>query len=455
MNFSLFLLDTVKYILSFGPTVMLPLVLFILAMFFRIPISIALRSSLTVGMGFVGIYAIFGILTNNIGPAAQSMVTHSGINLPIVDLGWPPLAAITWGSPIAAFVIPLTILINIALLAFNLTRTVDVDMWNYWHFALAGALVYYSTDSFLLGLLAAGITAIVIFKLADWSAPLVEKYFGLEGISLPTLSSAVFFPIGLLGDKIIDKIPVINKIHIDPQSIQKKFGVFGEPMLIGIILGIMVGILAGYNFKNTLILGINIGAVMFILPRMVKILMEGLLPLSESIKKFLNKKYPNRKDLYIGLDIAVAIGSPAIISTALLLTPLAVIFAFLIPANQVLPLGDLANLAVFASMIVLATKGNIFRAIIISIPCMIGDLLIATNIAPFVTHMAKDVQFNFPPNSSGLVSSFLDGGNPYRFWIMKIFQGNILSIALIPVIAVIIYFIYKWTKGYVYGKNES
>ncbi len=216
------LYNIVQYILGFGPTVMLPLVLFILALFFKVKPAKALRSSLTVGIGFVGIYAIFDILTSNVGPAAQAMVERTGINLPVVDLGWPPLSAITWGSPIAPFVIPLTILINVAMLALNKTRTVDVDMWNYWHFALAGTLVYYSTGSLFFGLLAAAIAAVVVLKLADWSAPLVQKYFGLEGISLPTLSSVVFFPVGLLVDKIIDHIPGLNRIHIDPETVQKK-----------------------------------------------------------------------------------------------------------------------------------------------------------------------------------------------------------------------------------------
>ncbi|MDI5454576.1 hypothetical protein MJM04_34800, partial [Salmonella enterica subsp. enterica serovar Cerro] len=40
-----------------------------------------------------------------------------------------------------------------------------------------------------------------------------------------------------------------------------------------------------------------------------------------------------------------------------------VFIAFLLPGNKVLPLGDLANLAVMASMIVLACRGNIFRAV--------------------------------------------------------------------------------------------
>lgn len=445
------LYTVVQYVLGFGPTVLLPLVLFFLALFFKVKPAKALRSSLIVGIGFVGIYAIFDILTSNVGPAAQAMVERTGISLPVVDLGWPPLAAITWGSPIAPFVIPLTMLINVAMLALNKTRTVDVDMWNYWHFALAGTLVYYSTGSFVLGLFAAAIAAIVVLKLADWSAPLVAKYFGLEGISLPTLSSVVFFPIGLLFDKIIDKIPGVNRIHIDPENVQKKMGIFGEPMMVGTILGVLLGIIAGYDFKHILLLGISIGGVMFILPRMVRILMEGLLPLSEAIKKYLNAKYPGRDDLFIGLDIAVAVGNPAIISTALILTPISVFIAFLLPGNKVLPLGDLANLAVMASMIVLACRGNIFRAVITAIPVIVADLWIATKIASFITGMAKDVNFKMAEGSSGQVSSFLDGGNPFRFWLLEIFNGNIVAIGLIPVLALIIYGVFRLTKGTVYA----
>ncbi|MBR7336851.1 PTS galactitol transporter subunit IIC, partial [Klebsiella pneumoniae] len=83
------------------------------------------------------------------------------------------------------------------------------------------------------------------------------------------------FPIGLLFDKIIDKIPGVNRIHIDPENVQKKMGIFGEPMMVGTILGVLLGIIAGYDFKHILLLGISIGGVMFILPRMVRILMEG------------------------------------------------------------------------------------------------------------------------------------------------------------------------------------
>ena len=434
----------VQYILSMGAIVMLPIILFIVGLCFRMKVAQAFKAALTVGVGFVGIFAIFGILTNNVGPAAQAMVKHTGINLPAADLGWPALSAITWGLPIAPLVIPMTIIINIIMLVIGKTRTVDVDMWNYWHFALVGTLVYYVTNNFFLGLLAAAIITIIVFKLADWAAPMGEKYFGLEGISLPTVSSITFWPIGLIGNWLIDKIPGIRNIKIDPKSIQKRFGIFGEPMMIGLILGILLGLLAGYDVKGLLNIGVNLAAVMLLLPRMTRVLLEGLMPISQAVQNFLTKRFPNRKDLFIGLDIAVAIGNSSIISTALLLTPIAIFLAFILPGNRTLPLADLANLAVFSSMIVLACKGNIFRAVIIAIPCLIGDLYIASAMAPIITKMARAVAYKGAAHATG--TSFLDGGNPLRFWLVKIFELNPIALVSVIVVGLLLWWIYRTTK---------
>ncbi len=451
-NFADQLNKVVQYVLGMGATVMLPLFLFILALCFRVKWTKALRSALTVGIGFVGINAVMTILSDNVGPAAKVMVKHIGLSLPHADLGWPALSAITWGLPIAPFVIVMTIVINIIMLGMKWTKTVDVDLWNYWHFALAGTLVYYVTGNFWLGILAAAVITVIVFKLADWAAPLGEKYFGLEGISLPTVSSITFWPIGLLGNWIIDHIPGLNKIHINPQTIQKRFGIMGEPMMIGTILGILLGVLAGYDVRGILQIGVNLGAVMFILPRMVRILMEGLMPISEAVKDWLNKHVKNSGELYIGLDIAVAIGNPAVISTGLILTPITVVLAFFLPGNGTMPLADLANLAVFASMIVLATKGDVFRSILIGIPCLIADLYISSALAGTITKMAQNVNYSGAKSSS--VTSFLDGGNPLRYWLVKIFELNPIALGLIPLIGLIIWWLYRVTKKSVFGADS-
>ena len=160
------LYNAVQYVLSFDSTVMLPVVIFVIALFFRIKPAKAVRSALTVGIGFVGVFTIFNMLGNSIGPAAQAMVERTGLNMPAVDLGWAPLSAITWGTSIAPFCIVLTLIINIVMLAFKWTKTIDIDIWNYWHFAFAGALVYVATDNFILGLVAAGVATVVIIKIA-------------------------------------------------------------------------------------------------------------------------------------------------------------------------------------------------------------------------------------------------------------------------------------------------
>lgn len=438
------LFEAVQFILGLGPTIMLPIIIFTMAMCLRVGFNKALRSALTIGMGFIGIFMVFGLLQSSLGPAAKDLVRHTGIDLPVVDMGWTPLAAIAWASQIAPFVVPMTILINVAMLTMNWTKTVDIDVWNFWHFSMVGAMVYGVTDNFMFGLLIAGITAVITFLLADWCAPMIQKYFNLPGISLPTLSSAIFFPIGVLGNAILDKVPGLNKLDANAESIQKRFGIFGEPMMLGVILGAGIGLLAQYDLKGVLGLAMNLGAVMLIMPRMVKMLMEGLLVLSDAVRAFLKKRYPNRSDLYIGLDIAVAVGHPSVLSTMLLLIPVGVLLAVILPGNRLLPLGDLANIWVPISMVVLACRGNIVRSFIIGIPCLALNLYIASWAAPVLTKVAKQV--HFPVEGNNEISSLLDGGNPFRYWMVKIFEGDVVALGLIPVVGLLIYVCYQITK---------
>ena len=54
-----------------------------------------------------------------------------------------------------------------------------------------------------------------------------------------------------------------------------------------------------------------------------------------------------------------------------------------------------------------------------------------------------------------MVSSFLDGGNPFRFWVLKIFDGDVMALAFIPVIAVVVYGVYRMTKNVVYAEGSD
>ncbi|RYL87807.1 PTS galactitol transporter subunit IIC [Sporolactobacillus sp. THM19-2] len=413
------LYNVVQYILNLGATVILPLAIFLIAIIFRVRFGKAFKSAIIIGIGFVGINLVIGLLTDNLGPAAQQMVKNFGINLTIVDTGWPSAAAASWASPVAAILIPLCLLLNILLLFVKVTKTLDIDIWNYWHFMAAGATGYIVTGNWWFAILCAFIFEVIVLIIADRTAPMVQKFYGLEGISLPTGSTAAFGLIGMPIGWLISKIPGINKLKADPETIQKRFGIFGEPMIMGLIIGFVIGLLAKYDIGNAFKLGIAMGGVMYLMPRMVKILMEGLIPISESVREYLSKKYHGR-EVHLGLDAALSIGHPANIATGLILVPITLILAVIIPGNKVLPFGDLATIPFYVSFIVASRKGNIIHSVLAGTIVLSLSLLMATDFGPVHTEMMKGV-YDFPQGVTQ-VSSLDMGGNPLNWIILKFAQ---------------------------------
>ena len=330
--------DFIQGFLGLGATVILPVAIMILGLVFGQKLGKAIRSGLTIGVAFVGIFLVIDLLTLNLGPAAQGMVERLGVDLNVIDVGWPATSSIAWASVVAAFIIPLGLVVNVIMLLTKTTKTMNVDIWNYWHYTFMAAVVYTVSGSIVQGLIAAVIFQIVCLKVADWTQPMVSDFYELPGVSVATGSTISYAPFIYLV-KLVQKIPGLKNLHADPDSIQKRFGIFGDSMVIGLILGAAIGALAGYSVGDVINIGISMAAVMVLMPRMVKILMEGLMPVSESAREWLNKRFGDR-EINIGLDAAVLLGHPSVIATALILTPITVLIAVVLPGNAVLPFGD-------------------------------------------------------------------------------------------------------------------
>lgn len=406
------------YITTLGPTVVLPILITLFGLGLGLKFGKAFRAGITIGVGFIGINLVIGLLSEQVGPAALAMASNFGVKLSVVDVGWPSSAAIAFGSTIGAVIIPVGLAVNVVLLLTGLTRTLDIDLWNYWHSALIGALVAAITGNWWLGLMTAGIHLAVILSMADITAPIVQKYFKLPGISFPHGTSAPYGILAIPLNWVFDRIPGLNKLDATPEAIQKRFGIFGETLMLGLILGLIIGVLAfpfrdpAKDVASILTLAMSLAAAMFLLPRMVAILMEGLLPISEGARKFVQKRFPGRQ-FYIGLDSAVAVGQPSVIATSLILVPVSLLLAVALAplGNQVLPLVDLATIPFIVAVMVAVFRGNIVRSVIGG-TIMIGlGLFIATWIAPAFTKVAVDSGFELGEGQT-LISSLVDGANP-------------------------------------------
>ena len=427
------IIDVFSYINSLGASVMMPIILTIIGVVLGAKFGKALRGGLTVGIGFIGLNLVTGLMGENLAPAVQQMAQRFGLALSTVDIGWPAASAIAFGTTIGLIIIPIGLIVNIVMLLTNTTQTLDVDIWNYWHFAFTGSLIYVLTGNFAYGIIAAILNMVIIMVIGDYTAPKVEETLGMPGVSLPHGFTAAFVPIAIVVDKIIDVIPGVKNINIDIEKLQKRFGVFGEPMLVGTVLGIIIAALAGNNVQTVLQIGVTLGAVMVLIPKMAALLMEGLMPISDAAQEFVSSKFANRGKIYIGLDSAVGVGHPVCLTVSLILVPLAVFLAVILPGNTVLPMTDLSVLPYMFVLIVPLVGGNGFRALITGIVCLAGGLYISTNLAPSITAVAKSVNFAIPKGAA-TISSICDGANPLSWVLVK--AHSVGAVGLIIAVAV-------------------
>lgn len=421
------ILDFFGFIQGLGVAVVMPIVITILGCILGTGFGKSLRAGLTVGVGFIGLNLVINnLLGTSLAPAVQQMVENFGLNLNIIDVGWPAAAAIAMGSTVGMVIIPLGLVVNIVMLLTNTTQTVDVDIWDYWHFAFTGALVTILTDNLGLGILAAVINMVIIMVLGDYTAPMVEESLGLPGVSLPHGFTTAYAPIAMFFNKIFDMIPGVRDIDINMDNVQKRFGVFGEPILIGTALGFIIGGLAGYDISSLLVLGVSLGAVLVLIPKMAALLMEGLIPISDAASDFVQKRFKNRGKIYIGLDSAVGVGHPVTLAISFVLVPMMIFLAVIIPGNQVLPFTDLAVVPWMFVLITPIVRGNGFRGIIIGIIVLAVGLLIATNLAPMITTAAMNVNFAMPEGAT-MISSICDGANPLTWIIVRLHDFGIIG----------------------------
>ena len=180
------------YLNDLGAAVVLPVLITIFAVVLGQKFTRSLRSGLLIGVGFVGIGLVIGLLFTAVSPVAEALAQRMNVELDVVDVGLLSSAAIAFGSQVGAVIIPFCLALNALLLLVGLTRTFDIDLWNYWHFALAGALVAVVMESFWWGLASAGVMMLATLALADLAAPLVQKYFGYPDISFPHGTSAPY-----------------------------------------------------------------------------------------------------------------------------------------------------------------------------------------------------------------------------------------------------------------------
>lgn len=398
-------------IIALGAAPVMLIVLTVFALIVRVKFPRALEGGIRLAIALTGISAIIGLLTTAFATALTEFVKSTGIELSITDVGWAPLATITWGSPYTLFFLLLLVVLNLVMILLKRTNTLDVDIFDVWHLAFVGLLCMFSGANLFIAVLLVLMIGVMKIINSDLMKPTFNDLLHNDNNPMTTTHmNYMMNPIIMVFDKIFDIVfPWLDRFDFDAAKLNKKIGFWGSNFAIGIYLGVFIGLLSHQDAKAIFTLSFTAGTCLELFSQIGNWFIKSVEPLSQGISNVATKYLKGRK-FNIGLDWPFIAGRAEIWAAANVLAPIMLGEALILPGNHLLPLGGIIAMGVTPALLIV-TRGKIIRMIVIGALELPVFLWAGTLAAPFVTHTAKLVGA-FPsgvPNGQMISQTTMEG----------------------------------------------
>lgn len=376
-------------VVNLGALFMIFVVFTIIGLIVRLGVVRSIRNGLMIAVGFQGVYIIVDFFLAGVGPAATALTERFGGVFTYTDIGWGAFAAFAFGHPIAYAVIALSLVVNLVMILLNLTDTLNLNIWDTWEATIAALIVFALTNNVLAALIVATGWCWVNLIVTDWYAlkGYPEKFYGFANIAFYQGFNVWWGMFAHGVSNLLDKIPGTSQAKFTPEYVQEKFGAIGEPAVLGGIIGLLMGIGGGLYWGDTVMLMIKLATALVLLPMMSGIVMQALVPVSEAASAFMQARTKG-KQLFIGVDPAIAVGHTSVLATTALMVPVMIFLAFIIPGTLSVPLADLPALLFFWVFAAAPNKGDMLRTFITTILMGVLATISGIFIAPWANEVA-------------------------------------------------------------------
>lgn len=448
----------------FGATIVVPVMIFMVSLFLKVSPKRAFFSALRAGVGLTGFGWIISSFTPLVTKYIQQMVETAGLNLPIVDIGWQTGSLTAFSSSIGLSFFVFGLLIELVLFLVGITRVfVPSNLWNNFGYMIWGTMAYAATGNFALSFAFMVFVLLYSLIMSEVIADRWSDYYGVKNATINSIHNIETLVPALLLDPLWNLLGV-NKVKLNPESLKTKLGIFGEPMTLGFILGLVIGILGSLKDLASLdawggILGfaMSLAAVMTVFPLITGVFASAFGPLAEAVEK--NKKQEtetaaavaDKKRWFIAVDDGVGFGEPATIIAGLILVPIMVFLALLLPGNRALPVVDLIAIPFMIEAMIAVSKGNILKAILNGIIWFSLGLYAASALGPIYTEAVQQYG-SVLPQGVVLIMSFNLLAHPltalvFFAWI----SGNPLLIGITILVYLFFLFLLRTKRESIYS----
>ena len=384
---------------TFGASVVVPIIIFIIALLLRVKPKTAMMSAFYAGVGLTGFTWIITEFTPVVTKIVRQMVDNTGIKLPVVDIGWQAGSLAAFGSTVGLSFFVFGLLAELILFALGVTKVfLPSNIWNNFGYMIWGTLAFYVTHNYWLSLGLEFFMLLYSLVLAEIQADRWADYYGIENTTVDSLHNIEQVIPAIILDPLWNLLG-FNKVKMTPKDFQKKLGVFGEPITMGIILGLIIGILGNLSSLGKISawgqitkFAIQLAAVMAIFPLVTNVFAKAFIPIATEIDKQQKKRHGKNKNSrydkkrwFLAVDDGVGYGESATLISGIILIPIMVLIAFILPGNKTLPVVDLIAIPYMIESIVAVTRGNILKVIATGIVGFSLGLYAASWLSPVYT----------------------------------------------------------------------
>ena len=444
------ILEFLKAIIdNFGAAVIVPVIIGIIALFFRVKPQKAFLSALYAGVSLEGISLMVGAFTPIITPLVQNMSVVmkglTGVDLIVFDVGWQATSLVAFSTSAGMIYLGLGIVLQTVLFLIKWTKCFQPsDLWNNYSYMVWGAMVIAVTGNFALGIACMILCNLYSLLVSDVLANRWSNYYQYPNctiIAMHNIEPGIF---AVVLDPILNLIGM-NKINLNPQSNQEKVGFLGEPMTIGFVLGLIIGVVGNVNHLGTMqawgsvfTAAVATAAVMAIFPSITGFFAQAFAPITEAARKFMGNT--NDREWFIAVNDAVGYGEPATLT---------------LPGNQTLPVVDLVAIPYMVEGLVAVYNGNMAKVMVTGVIWFSIGLLMCSATAPIFTEVAKTAGYAIPAGAA-LITSFNILGKPLVGLVFFAFlSNNPVLIGIAVAVYAIAYVVYRTRQKQIEGHLET
>lgn len=438
---------------TLGAAVFVPVMLFIIAKFMGITNKKAFNSALLCAVGLTGFNLVINSYSGIIAPVVNQMVTNAGVNLPVLDTGWQSTSVIAYSTQIGLIFIGVAIVLQIVLFFAKWTDVfMASDLWNNYSFMVWGSMLFALTKNVWLALALMVVQLLYILLFSEMCAKRWSTYYEYENCCMTAPHHLESLPFAVLMNYLLGKIG-FNRIKLNAQTLQKRLGILGEPMFIGLIVGALIGIIGNFNALLTLkawgtitSAAVSTAAIMAVFPKVAGIFANAFTTLTDAYKSKATKSGEGR-EWYLSVNDACGYGEPNTLVTGIILIPIMLGLAFILPGNTVLPMADLCALPYMVEVFVCVSNGNIAKSVVTGAIWFSFGMILCSILAPTFTQVAVDAGFKLSQSgvyitSFGIMCHPLIAGLFFAFW-----SKNPVIIGLVIILYFVLYFLFKKNRA--------